>query len=27
LVPGTYIITVVNDKDKSLVGQVKFVKL
>jgi len=27
LIPGTYIITVINDKDKSLVGQVKFVKL
>jgi len=27
LLPGTYIITVINDKDKSLVGQTKFVKL
>jgi len=27
LIPGTYIITVINNKDKSVVGQVKFVKL
>jgi hypothetical protein len=27
LTPGTYIISVVNNKDKSLVGQAKFIKL
>jgi trimeric autotransporter adhesin len=27
LLPGTYLLQVVNDKDKSLVGQTKFVKL
>jgi hypothetical protein len=27
LLPGTYLLQVVNNKDKSLVGQLKFVKL
>ncbi|WP_295675098.1 T9SS type A sorting domain-containing protein [uncultured Mucilaginibacter sp.] len=27
LMPGTYIITVTNNKDKSLVGKAKFIKL